>query len=114
MSETRQAKRTPRWVVRDETRTARGEVTYLPGPSFGVYSESRDAAGMVLRQVAGEIESRAHAVAISLAPRMVDALRDALPMLEELENWEWGNGGAEVLPEAGEVRAILREIDEED
>ncbi|MDD3134916.1 MAG: hypothetical protein PHF64_00295 [Methanoregula sp.] len=48
-----------------------------------------------------------------LAPRMVNALRAALPMLEELETWEWGNGGAEVLPEAEEVRAILREIDEE-
>jgi hypothetical protein len=49
-----------------------------------------------------------------LAPRMVDALRDALPALEAMEAHEWEEGGAEVLPEAEEVRAILREIDEEE
>ncbi|MFA5054515.1 MAG: hypothetical protein WC565_10670 [Parcubacteria group bacterium] len=60
-------------------------------------------------------EAEANARLISLAPRMVDALRDALPILEEAEAFAWEQeGGAEVLPQANEVRAILREIDEEE
>ena len=53
----------------------------------------------------------ANARLIAAAPRMVAALRDALPVLEADEYLTMIAGGMEILPEAEEVRAILREID---
>jgi len=101
----------------------RKQAKYTPGP-WRVGGHPGDSSGTGWRVVLSDggtfkgayvcqaLEQDAHPIA--LAPRMVDALRVALPMLEELETWEWGNGGAEVLPEAEEVRAILREIDGEE
>ena len=51
---------------------------------------------------------------IALVPKMVDLIRRAIPLLEELETWEHGNGGAEVLPEADDARQIIAKIDMED
>jgi hypothetical protein len=59
----------------------------------------------------GDEHKDANARLIAKAPEMVEALRDALPILEEAETLEWEEGGPEVLPQAEAVRALLREID---
>ncbi|MFA5054093.1 MAG: hypothetical protein WC565_08535 [Parcubacteria group bacterium] len=104
----------------NQTRMAK----YTPGPWEIERTAHRDLwiASPDGRHIVGTVscggdmreEGRANARLISLAPRMVDALRDALPVLEAEEYQTMIAGGMEVLPEAEEVRAILREIDEEE